>query len=114
MAKRLTQKQQQALELLTCGEGLSLRQIAETVDINEKTLWRWRNEPEYALFQQELERINAERWQAAVDAARQAAVRLCKADNAKFVEFVLKNEGFNPTNKVEADISTDIEINITE
>lgn len=30
------------------------------------------------------------------------------------VEFVLKNEGYNPTQKVEADISTDINITIEE
>ncbi len=30
------------------------------------------------------------------------------------VEFVLKNEGYNPTQKVEADINTDINITIEE
>lgn len=114
MAKRLTEKQQQAIALLTSGLGMSFKDIAEQIDTNPKTLWRWRNEPEFAHFQQELERINTQRWQAAVDAAREAAVKLCKAGNAKFVEFVLKNEGYNPTSKVEADLHTDIEINIEE
>ena len=110
----LNKKQKLALELLTNGEGLSLKQVAEAIEINPKTLWRWRNEPEYALFQEELQRINDERWQATVDAAREATLRLCKADNAKFVQFVLQNAGYNPTQKVEAEMHTDIEINIEE
>ena len=110
----LNKKQRLALELLTCGEGLTLKEVAERAGCNIKTLYNWRNMPEYAEFQSELQRINEERWAATVDAARAAAVRLCKADNAKFVEFVLKNEGYNPTSKVEADLHTDIEINIGE
>lgn len=111
--KNLTQKQQKALELLTCGEGRSYTSIAEEVGINRKTLWRWMSEPQFASFQDELQRINDERWKATVDAARQAAMRLVQADNQKMVEFILKNEGYNPTQKVEADIHTDIVITIT-
>ena len=39
-------------------------------------------------------------------------MRLVAQDNPKMVEFVLKNEGYNPTQKVEADVKTDIVINI--
>lgn len=114
MAKNLTKKQQIALELLTSGEGLTLKQVAEGADVNEKTLWRWRNEPEFALFQAELKRINDERWKAAVDAARQGAIKLCKEGNQKMIEFVLKNEGYNPSQKVEADVHTEFNIVIEE
>lgn len=110
--KNLTKKQRLALELLTSGEGLTYKQIAETVGVNPKTLWSWRNEPEFVTFQEELTRLNDIRWQAAEDAARAAAIKLCKEGNQKMVEFVLKNAGYNPTNKVEADINTDIIINI--
>lgn len=112
--KRLTDKQRMALELLTCGKGLTYKAIAEQVGINPKTLWDWRNEPEFTHFQEELQRINDERWLATVDAARAAAVRLVEKDNQKMVEFILKNEGYNPTTKVEAEISTDINITIDE
>ena len=110
--KNLTLKQQKALELLTCGEGRSYTSIAEEVGIRRETLWRWMNEQPFATFQAELQRINDERWKATVDAARQAAMRLVQGDNQKMVEFILKNEGYNPTQKVEADIHTDIVINI--
>jgi hypothetical protein len=112
--KKLTDKQQLALELLTCGKGLSYKAICEEVGIDVRTLWRWRNESDFAHFQEELKRINDERWAALVDAARASAFRLVENDNQKMTEFILKNEGYNPTNnhKVDADINTDINITI--
>lgn len=112
--KQLTEKQVKALELLTSGKGMSYTAIAEVVGVRRETLWRWMNEQQFATFQAELQRLNDERWKALVDAARAAAHRLVEKDNEKMVEFILKNEGYNPTQKVEADISTDINIVIGE
>jgi hypothetical protein len=114
MAKTLNGKQRAALEMLTSGKGYDFKYIAETIDVNPKTLWRWRNEPEFALFQEELKRLNDIRWQAAEDAAREGAISLCREGNQKMIEFVLKNCGYNPTNKVEADVTLDTVIEITE
>ena len=114
MAKNITAKQRLALELLTSGEGLSYKEIAERVGCNPKTLWEWRCSPDYVMFQEELKRLNDARWAATVDAAREAALRLCKEGKADFVKFILQNEGYNPTQKVEADIKTDIVIEIEE
>lgn len=110
--KELTDKQLKALELLTCGKGLSYKFICEEVGIDAKTLWNWRNSPDFSHFQQELKSINDERWLATVDAARAAALRLVENDNPKMVEFILKNEGYNPTTKIDAEISQDVVINI--
>lgn len=112
--KKLTAKQIKALELLTCGKGLSYKAICEEIGLNPKTLWEWRNSPEHVMFQDELKKINDERWLATVDAAREAAKKLVENGNQKMVEFVLKNEGYNPTQKVEADLHTDIQITIEE
>lgn len=108
----LNKKQKLALELLTSGEGLTYKQISEEVGVNPKTLWAWRNEPEYVTFQEELERLNNIRWQAAIDAAHEAAIRLCKEGKTEMVKFVLQNAGYNPTQKIEADVNQDIVINI--
>ena len=110
----LNTKQRKAIELLTSGEGLNLKEVAEQAGVSPKTLWNWRNGNDFTEFQEELKRINNERWQAAVDAAREGAIKLCKDGNQKMIEFVLKNEGYNPTQKVEAEISTDINITIEE
>lgn len=110
----LNKKQKLALELLTSGEGMSYKEIAEAVNVTPKTLWNWRCGNDFTEFQEELKRLNDERWFALVDAARASAQRLVENDNQKMVEFVLKNEGYNPTQKVEADLHTDIQINIEE
>lgn len=112
----LNTKQRKAIELLTSGQGLNLKEVAEQAGVSAKTLWNWRNGNDFTEFQEELKRINDERWKAAEDAARQAAINLCKEGNQKMVEFVLKNAGYNPTAKVdlEAEISTNIIINIEE
>lgn len=110
--KNFTPKQKIALELLTCGEGLTFKQIAEQVGVNPKTLWEWRCSPDFVAFQEELKRINDARWASAIDAAHEAAIELCKEKNQKMVEFVLKNAGYNPTQKVEADVNHDIIISI--
>ena len=110
----LNKKQKLALELLTNGEGLSYKEIAQRVNVNPKTLYDWRHLPEYTQFQEELKRINDERWLATIDVAREAAVRLCKEGKTEMVKFVLQNAGYNPTQKAEVDLHTDIEINIGE
>lgn len=110
----LNAKQKIAIELLTSGEGLSYKEIAERAGVTPKTLWNWRNGNDFTEFQEELKKINDERWQAAVDAARASTIKLCKEGNQKMIEFVLKNEGYNPTQKVDADLHTDINITIGE
>lgn len=110
----LTEKQRQALELLTCGEGLTYKEIAERVGVNPKTIWNWRCSKEFAEFQEELQKLNDERWMATVDVARQGAVALCKNGNQRMIEFVLKNEGYNPTQKIDADVKNSITINISD
>lgn len=112
--KRLTEKQRLALELLTSGKGYTYKAIAAEVGVNPKTLWDWRNEPEFTHFQDALKQLNDERWLATIDAARASALKLCVDGNQKMVEFILKNDGLNPAQKVEADIKTDIVINIDD
>lgn len=108
----LSPKQQKALELLTCGQGLTYGEIARQVGCDVSTLRDWRNGEGFQEFKSELKRLNDIRWQAVEDAARQGAINLCKDGNQKMIEFVLKNVGYNPTQKVEADVSSTITINI--
>lgn len=112
--KKLTDKQQMALELLTSGKGMKYKDICAAVGVDQRTLYRWRTESEFVHFQEALQKLNDERWLATVDAAREAALKLCNEGNQKMVEFVLKNEGYNPSQKVEAEVNTDIVINIGE
>lgn len=110
----LNVKQKKAIELLTSGNGYTLKEVAELAGVTPKTLWNWRNSNDFTEFQEELNKINNERWEAAVDAARAGAIKLCKEGNQKMIQFVLQNEGYNPTTKIDADVSTDINIVIEE
>lgn len=110
----LNAKQKKAIALLTCGEGYSYSYIAEEVGVSVVQLWKWRTQPQFEEFQAELKKVNELKWLATVDAAREGAFKLCKDGNQRMIEFVLKNEGYNPTQKVEADLHTDIQINIEE
>jgi hypothetical protein len=51
---------------------------------------------------------------ATVYAAREGAASLCREGNAKMIEFIVKNPGYNPTNKTELEVSADIVINIED
>lgn len=114
MEKQLTDKQLLALELLTSGKGYKYKEISELVGIDPHTLWDWRNEPEFTHFQAEYKRLQDEKWQATVEAAREAAFELCKEKNPKMVEFILKNEGYNPAQKVENSFDKEVTITIGE
>lgn len=109
--KGLTPKQKQAVQLLI-HSSMTYTEICEELGINMKTLWRWRKEPEFAHFQAEYERVREEQWLATVEAARASALKLCREGNQKMTEFILKNDGLNPTQRVEAEINTDINITI--
>ena len=110
--KQLTEKQMMALELMTSGLGMKYKDIAEAVGVNIRTLYEWRTSPDFLNFQEELKRINEERFAMLADAARASALRLVMADNQKMTEFILRNDGYNPSQKVEAEVSTDIVVNI--
>ena len=109
----LTAKQRKAVELLI-NSNMTYQEIADEVGVNRKTLYDWRHEPQFTQFQAEYQRLRDEQWLATVEAARKSALKLCADGNQKMVEFVLKNDGLNPTQKVEAEINTDIVINIGE
>lgn len=109
----LTAKQRKAVELLI-NSTMTYQEIADEVGVNRKTLYDWRHEPQFTSFQEEYQRLKQEQWLATVEAARRGALKLCEDGNQKMIEFIMKNDGLNPTQKVEADINTDIVINIEE
>ena len=114
MEKKLSEKQRQALVLLTCGKGMTYKEIGEAIGVSQRQLYEWRNGADFRHFQAELQKLEEERWLAIIDAAKASAKRLVEGDNVKMTEFVLKNAGYNPATKVEAEITNDIVINIGE
>lgn len=112
--KRLTEKQKMALELMTSGSGMSYKDIAATVGVNPKTLWDWRHEPAFTHFQEAYQALNDEKWMITVEAAREAALKLCMEGKSDMVKFVLQNAGYNPAQKVEADVDMTSQVVIVD
>lgn len=110
----LNKKQKIAIELLTSGKGMSYKEIAEAAGVSAKTLWNWRHGNDFTEFQEELKRIDDARWAATVDAAREAALKLVQEGKTEMVKFVLQNAGYNPTQKIDAEVHSDINIVIEE
>lgn len=100
----LTAKQRKAVELLI-NSNMTYQQIADEVGVNRKTLYDWRHEPQFTSFQDEYQRLKNEQWLATVEAARKSALKLCEDGNQRMVEFILKNDGLNPTQRVDADVN---------
>lgn len=100
----LTAKQRKAVDLLI-NSNMTYKEICEEVSINPKTLWEWRNNPDFVTFQQEYQRMKDEQWLATIEAARRSALKLCAEGNQRMTEFILKNDGLNPTQKVDADVN---------
>lgn len=110
--KTLSDKQLKALEMLSSGKGYTYKAIAKEVGVDVHTIWDWRKSPAFPHFQERLKELNDEKWEATVEAARQAALDLCLEKNPKLVEFVLKNEGYNPATNIKADVPDEIVISI--
>lgn len=108
--KTLTENQKKVLELLTNGQGMSYTAIADATGVARKTIWRWLHEPQHAAFQQAYKDLNDEKWMVTVEAAREAALKLCMEGKADIVKFVLQNAGYNPTQKVEADVDVKAQV----
>ena len=108
----ITKKQRRALEMMTGSQCYKFIEIAEEVGVSVQQIWNWRTQPQFADFQSELKKLEDLKWQSTVEAAREAALQLCKEKNQRMVEFVLKNEGYNPTQHIEADVNTEINITI--
>ena len=106
----ISKKQRQALEMMTGSKHYKFVEIAEAVGVSATQIWNWRTQPQFKDFQDALKKLNDLKWESTVEAAREAALELCKEKNQRMVEFVLKNEGYNPTQHIDADVNTEINI----
>jgi hypothetical protein len=107
----LTAKRLELLEAMLTYPMLSDVKLGELLNLNNKTVGKWRKEPE---FQEEMRRRLAERWKDAESLAQQQMIALAADGNFNANKYILDSLGYAPTQKVEADLKTDIIINIEE
>lgn len=107
----LTAKKIELLEAMLAHPMMSDVKLGELLNLNNKTVGKWRKEPE---FQEEMKRRLAEQWKAAESLAQQKMIELAEEGNFNANKYILDSLGYAPTTKIEADVHTDIIINIEE
>lgn len=107
----LKPRQYELLEAMLANPMLPDTVVAKQLGINNKTVGVWRKLPE---FQEELKKRLAEKWKDAERTAMETMLSLVREGDFKAAKYVLDSQGYAPTHKIEADISTDICINIED
>lgn len=107
----LKAKQLELLEAMLAHPMLSDVKLAELLGINNKTVGKWRKEPE---FQEELKARLQEQWKDAERLAQRRMIELADKGNFNASKYILDSMNYAPAQKIEADISTDIVINVEE
>jgi hypothetical protein len=107
----LKPRQIELLELMLVNPMMSDVKLAEVMGLNNKTVGKWRKMPD---FQEELKKRLAEQWKNAERLAQKKMIELANEGNFQANKYILDSLGYAPVTKVEANVTTDIEINIEE
>lgn len=107
----LTTKKYELLEAMLANPMLTDVKLAELLGINNKTVGKWRKEPD---FQEELKKRLAAQWQEAEVLAQKKMIELAAEGCFQANKYILDSLGYAPTQRIEADLKTDININIEE
>lgn len=103
----LTAKRLELLEAMLAQPMMSDVKLGELLNLNNKTVGKWRKEPE---FQEELKRRLAEQWKAAESLAQKKMIELAGSGNFNANKYILDSLGYAPATKIEADVTTDINL----
>ena len=107
----LTAKRLELLEAMLANPMMSDVKLGELLNLNNQTVGKWRKEPE---FQEEMKQRLAQQWKDAESLAQKKMIELAGDGCFQANKYILDSLGYAPTQKIEADISTDIVINIKE
>lgn len=109
----LTAKRIELLEAMLANPMLSDVKLGELLNLNNKTVGKWRKEPE---FQEEMKRRLAEQWKDAERLAQKKMIELAADGCFQANKYILDSLNYAPTQKVEAELNSKqiITINIEE
>lgn len=105
----LKPRQYELLELMIINPTWSDVKLAEYMNLNNKTVGKWRKMPE---FQEEMKKKLSEQWKNAERLAQKKMIELAEQGDFRANQYILDSLGYKPTTKIEADVATDIVINI--
>ncbi len=117
-AKNLTAAQRKAAEILATNDihQMTMAQVAETVGVSDRTLYRWKQDEDFVGYQNEVAERSMEDFLAEAYNILKGITRKGRSEHVKIkaLELVLKNRGkLTDVQKVEAkveDLRTDEQI----
>lgn len=86
-------------------------EYANAIGIDIKTVYKWKKTDEFMAYMSELLK---EQWKDAEKIAQKKMIELAVNGDYRANAYILDNLGYKPTTKVEADVNTNIVINIDE
>lgn len=107
----LKPQQLELLETMLAYPMMSDVKLAEMMGLNNKTVGKWRKMPE---FQEEMKKRLAEQWKNAESLAQAKMIELAGQGHFNANKYILDSLGYAPAQRIEADINSDIVINIEE
>ena len=99
------------IEYLLANPMLTNLEAAKQVGVNRNTIAEWKRRPE---FQEEYKRRLKEKWEGAEVMAMETMQNLARGGDFKASKYILDSLGYAPVQKIEADVNTDIVINIED
>lgn len=105
----LKAKQIELVEAMIAHPMMSDVKLGELLSLNNKTVGKWRKLPE---VQDELRNRLNEQWKGAERLAQKQMIELAMEGNFNANKYILDSLGYAPAQKIEAEVSNDIHINI--
>lgn len=105
----LNAKQKALAELMVSNLKLTNVEYAKEIGIDPKTLYKWKKMDE---FQDYMHQCCIEKFKSLEDLAIEKLRENIEKRNQKAIEYALDYLGYKATQKVEADVNTDIVINV--
>lgn len=108
----LTAKRMELLEAMLAHPKMSDVKLGELLDLNNKTVGKWRKEPE---FQEEMKKRLEAQWKDAERLAQKKMIELADGGCFQANKYILDSLGYAPVQKqhIDGDIKTTTDINIT-
>ena len=107
----LKPKQRELLEAMLANPMMSDVKLAELLGINNKTVGVWKRLPE---FKAELDFRLKEQWKESERIAQRTMLDLAAKGDFKASKYILDSLDYAPTQRIEADVNTDVQIIIEE
>ena len=107
----LKAKQKLLAELMVAKPELTNEEYAAEIGISERTLYDWKKLQEFADYR---DKLCKERFSDLQELAISKLKENIDKNNQKAIEYALDYLGYKATTKVEADITSDININIED